>query len=81
MSEDKKRIHVVINPASGQDEPILNTLNDMFNKHDIDWSASITKKYGDATEFARKAAESGGDNERRTLSMNDVEKSKMLDVC
>ena len=56
MTGEKKRIHVVINPASGQDEPILNTLNDMFNKHDIDWSATITKKYGDATEFARKAA-------------------------
>jgi hypothetical protein len=25
--------------------------------------------------------EGGGENERRTLTMNDVEKSKMLDVC
>ena len=25
-----KKIHVVINPASGKDEPILNTINDVF---------------------------------------------------
>jgi hypothetical protein len=25
-----KKVHVVINPASGRDEPILNTLNDVF---------------------------------------------------
>ena len=80
MSEDKKRIHVVINPASGQDEPILNTLNDMFNKHDIDWSASITKKYGDATEFARKAAESGGDNERRTITMTTSSDTRTVTI-
>jgi hypothetical protein len=25
-----KNIHVVINPASGKDEPILNTINDVW---------------------------------------------------
>ena len=25
-----KRIQVIINPASGQDQPILNVLNDVF---------------------------------------------------
>ncbi len=24
------RVHVIINPASGRDEPILNVLNDVF---------------------------------------------------
>ena len=61
MSEEKRRIHVVINPASGQDEPILNTINDVFHKYDIDWTVSVTLKYGDATEFARQAAAEGYD--------------------
>lgn len=61
MSADSKRIHVVVNPAAGQDEPILNTLNDVFRTHDVDWSISVTKAYGDATRFARQAAEDGFD--------------------
>ena len=61
MSETKKRIHVVINPAAGKDEPILNTINDVFSQHNVAWTISVTQKYGDATEFARKAAEDGFD--------------------
>lgn len=56
-----KKIHVIINPASGKDEPILNVLNDTFNKYGVEWSIDVTKKYGDATEFARRAAENGAD--------------------
>ncbi|NKQ35022.1 MAG: DUF1269 domain-containing protein [Chloroflexi bacterium] len=55
------RIHVVINPVSGKDQPIINMLNDVFYKYGVDWDISITKKFGDATEFARQAAESGYD--------------------
>ncbi len=55
------RIHVVINPVSGKDQPIINILNDIFYKYGVEWDVSITKKFGDATEFARKAAESGYD--------------------
>ena len=61
MNESKQRIHVVINPAAGKDEPILNTINDVFNQRDIDWSISVTRKFGDATEFARQAVEDGYD--------------------
>jgi len=61
VSEQKKRIHVVINPAAGKDEPILNTINDVFHQHDVDWSVSVTQKFGDATGFSRKAAEDGFD--------------------
>ena len=43
-----RRVHVVINPASGKDEPILNTLNDVFRQHDVSWDVSVTHKYGDA---------------------------------
>ena len=63
MSESPyKKVHIVINPASGKDEPILNVLNDVFHQHeDIEWTISITKKYGDATEQAREAAQGGAD--------------------
>ena len=57
-----KKIHVVINPASGKNEPILNVLNDVFHQYDdVDWSISITKKYGDAAAQAREAALNGAD--------------------
>ncbi len=32
MSAPYKRIHVVINPASGKDAPIINVLNDVFHQ-------------------------------------------------
>ena len=56
-----KKIHVVINPASGKDEPIVNTLNDVFHQHGVEWTVSITKKYGDATEQAKNAIAAGVD--------------------
>ena len=59
MSGTMKRIHIVINPAAGGDEPILNTINDVFHHYGIEWDVSVTHKYGDATEFARQAAEAG----------------------
>ncbi len=56
-----QRVHVIINPASGKDEPILNVLNDVFHRHEVDWDVSLTHKYGDATGQARKAVEDGVD--------------------
>ena len=31
-----KRVHVIVNPASGKDEPILKTLNNVFHAAGID---------------------------------------------
>ena len=56
-----RRVHVVVNPASGKDEPILNVLNDVFRTHGVDWDISITKGYGDATRQARAAIAAGVD--------------------
>ncbi len=57
-----KKIHVVVNPASGKNEPVLNVLNDVFNQYeDVEWSISVTKKFGDATEQARRAAGGGAE--------------------
>lgn len=61
MTAAYQRIHIVINPASGKDEPILNRLNRVFSRHDIQWSVSITHQYGDATEQAREAIMNGAD--------------------
>lgn len=57
----EKKYLVIINPASGKDQPILNILNDEFTKHKIDWDVLITKKFGDAYEFAKKAEGKGYD--------------------
>jgi diacylglycerol kinase (ATP) len=61
MNPPYPRIHVVINPASGPNRPILNTLNDVFRKHGVDWDVSITKRYGDAARQARDAIARGVD--------------------
>ena len=61
MSLPYKKIHVVINPASGQNQPILNVLNDVFHFAGAAWDVSITHQGGDATRQARAAAESGVD--------------------
>ena len=56
-----RKIHVVVNPASGQPQPILNTLNGVFHPLGIDWEVFITKESGDAERLARQAAASGVD--------------------
>jgi diacylglycerol kinase (ATP) len=56
-----KNIHIIINPASGKDEPILNVLNDVFQQYDIDWQIYVTKELGDAGRFAEEAVAAGAD--------------------
>jgi len=56
-----RRVHVVINPASGKDEPILNTLNDVFREHGVEWDVSVTHKYGDAAAQVAVAIANGVD--------------------
>lgn len=54
-----KRVMVIINPGSGQNEPILNTLNPIFRATGLDWDVAITKAAGDASRLAQEAAASG----------------------
>ena len=54
-------VHVIINPASGQDQTILNTLNTVFNVAGLKWDVTITHKAGDAVEQAAAAAATGVD--------------------
>jgi YegS/Rv2252/BmrU family lipid kinase len=56
-----KRIQIIINPAAGNDEPVLNIINDVLKSHDIDWQVSITHKSGDGAMFAKKAIADGVD--------------------
>src|SRR5258706_1009216 len=56
-----KRVHVIINPASGQDRPILGTLSRAFQESSIEWEIYITKKGGDARRFAETALAAGAD--------------------
>jgi YegS/Rv2252/BmrU family lipid kinase len=59
MTLPYKRIFVIINPAAGHDEPILNVLNDVFHEHQVDWDIRITHKSGDATQMAKEAVALG----------------------
>jgi len=61
MARSYKRIHVIINPAAGHDEPILNVLNDVFHPAGVKWDVSITHEFGDATRLAKEAVASGID--------------------
>jgi YegS/Rv2252/BmrU family lipid kinase len=56
-----KRIHVVINPASGQPKPVLHTVNSVFRAAGVDWEVSVTQQSGDGDRFAREAAAKGVD--------------------
>lgn len=52
----KKRIHVVINPASGVEVPVLYYINKLLPKSKFDWTVSVTQKEGDARRQVGKAA-------------------------
>jgi YegS/Rv2252/BmrU family lipid kinase len=61
MTPPYKRIHVVINPASGKGQPMLKYLADLCKQYDVEWDISLTKKYGDATQQAKGALARGVD--------------------
>lgn len=56
-----KKIEVVINPAAGQPDTILNKLNSVFHEAGIRWDVSITHESGDATRLAQEAIAAGVD--------------------
>ena len=56
-----KRVHVIVNPASGKDQPILHALNSVFHTAGIDWDIYVTKAGGDARRLATEAVQAGAD--------------------
>ncbi|HLK60129.1 MAG TPA: diacylglycerol kinase family protein [Chthonomonadaceae bacterium] len=56
-----RRVHVIINPISGQPKPVLYTLNSVFREAGVAWDVSVTQNRGDACRAAKKAAAQGVD--------------------
>jgi YegS/Rv2252/BmrU family lipid kinase len=56
-----KNVKVIINPAAGKDEPILNTLETVFREQDMQWDVDITHEQGDGKRLARAAIAAGCD--------------------
>lgn len=56
-----KKLHIIINPASGKVQPILPIINAVMKETHIDWEILITKKPHDASKFAGKAIKEGVD--------------------
>ncbi|MBC8112199.1 MAG: hypothetical protein H7Y04_14175, partial [Verrucomicrobia bacterium] len=48
-----QKIHFILNPAAGQDEPILSYINKTFLGTEVDWEILITKKEDDALKMAK----------------------------
>jgi len=59
--EGFKRVHVIVNPAAGKDEPILGIMNKAFKGAGIDYEVFVTKEAGDAQRFAEEAVSMGAD--------------------
>ncbi|MBP6015928.1 MAG: NAD(+)/NADH kinase [Candidatus Promineofilum sp.] len=56
-----RNVHIIINPASGSDEPILNPINDVLHQFELKWEAHITHQAGDATRLTAEALDAGAD--------------------
>src|SRR5215207_3942558 len=54
-------LRIIINPASGQDAPVLSVINRAFLTADVDWDVAITRKDGDGTRLAQQAVAEGVD--------------------
>ena len=61
MPSPYKRVQIIINPAAGKNEYILNKINAVFSGTDIEWDARITHKFGDATRITKEAVTNGVD--------------------
>src|SRR5579863_5841239 len=56
-----RRCHVIINPISGQPQPVLYTLNSVFRAAGVNWDVSVTHERGDARRAATAAVSQGVD--------------------
>ncbi|MEZ4674045.1 MAG: diacylglycerol kinase family lipid kinase [Caldilineaceae bacterium] len=54
-------IYVIINPAAGQDVPVLATLNTVFREAGVRWHAMVTHEAGDGYRLATEAIAAGAD--------------------
>lgn len=56
-----QQIFVVINPAAGQDQPILSSLNKVFREKGVDYDVAVTKEKGDGKRLTQEAVKSGAE--------------------
>ncbi|NJL96029.1 MAG: hypothetical protein HC915_21000, partial [Anaerolineae bacterium] len=56
-----QKLHLIVNPAAGRNEAILNTVNDVFHAVDLRWDVSVTLQDGDGAQAARTALDDGAD--------------------
>ncbi len=54
----KPKLRVIINPASGQEYPILAKINKVL-KRKFDWEVKVTRRRGEARDWAKEAVEEG----------------------
>ena len=60
-SARRRRVIVIVNPAAGQDRPILKTINAALHHADVNWNLVITRQAGDGFRLARQAVAAGAD--------------------
>ncbi len=58
---DFKNVHVIANPVSGQDEPVIAIINRAFSQISFKWDISVTQGYGDGAKYAKQAVDNGAD--------------------
>ena len=61
MEKKIKNIHIIINPAAGEEEAILPFINASMKEAGITWEAFITHQAGDGIKFAEAAIKKGVD--------------------
>lgn len=61
MEKKIKNIHIIINPAAGEEEAILPIINLSMKEAGITWGAFITHQPGDGIKFAKAAVKKGVD--------------------
>ncbi len=52
-------VYVIANPAAGQDQPVLKTLNTVFRAANLEWQIGVTHRDGDGKALAELALEAG----------------------
>lgn len=57
----ERRVVVIINPASGKDQPVLATLSDALGEAGRKWAARVTTGEGDALRYACEARDGGAE--------------------
>jgi len=57
--EDISSVCVIVNPAAGQDQPFLKTMNNLFKEAGVDYELLITKDAGDGRRLAQEAVGKG----------------------